>query len=107
MEKTVVRIEGVLKRYVVRWQSLLQVKVGRRISQGDAVALACLFMYYILDSILILLKNRSECAELLKIIADDVTKAAERAANKTLNYDSLSAYLDSLFKPVTKPERGR
>jgi|GEM_PF-7006653 len=48
---SVLKIEPQFKTYVIQFQSLIQSKTGKYISQGRAAGLACAFMFATIDRI--------------------------------------------------------
>jgi len=78
-EKSSVKVDEYLKKFVVRWQGLLQTKTGGYISQGKAVAIACALSYLIVDKL-----PQEELPELIERVLDIAKKKEGRELEKEL-----------------------
>ena len=95
-DRSVIKIDEEYKNFVIRWQSWLQAKTGKYISQGAAVAIACWFMQGLLDMILLEAYKRElkDISSFLETLAEAVVRVAERLAEgelKDFDFEGLLA----------------
>ncbi len=85
-EYSVLKIEPTAKKFVIQFQSLIQSKTGKYISQGRAAGLACGSLMAIIETIPFKLHKKGEHknAELLDWIRDAVLAAAEECTEGKL-----------------------
>ncbi|RLI77448.1 hypothetical protein DRP05_10190 [Archaeoglobales archaeon] len=98
VEKRIVKIEEPLKRYVIQWQSWLQSKTGKYISQGRAVALACWAMLVAVDYTPRELRKRGlyKEADFFEALADEVVDVSKDLIEGELEEFDFESFFDRM-----------
>lgn len=98
-EFSVLKIEPLFKKHIIQFQSLIQSKTGKYLSQGRAAALACMSMTTIIDLAPAELhkKGSHKQAEVYERIRDIVLEACiELAEGDLQDFD-----IENMFVPKT------
>jgi len=86
MEKSVIEIKKIHKKEIIRWQSWLQAKAGKYISQGTAVWIACILSRVLLDELPKDLRKAglNTFADMIEIISEKIVEVAGKVADGEL-----------------------
>ena len=104
MEKSLIEIKKIQKREVIRWQSWLQAKTGKYLSQGTAVWIACICSLLFLDDLPKDLRKAglNAFADMIEKIGEKIVEMAGRVAEGELGEFDPESILTKISPQIRK-----